>query len=72
MGKNIVNLTVNCDMTEAESKVTRLVELLKEASTLVDELASKGIKLIPECALKLLLQCGHSTSKSISYTAERA
>ena len=45
MGKNIVNLTVNCDMTEAESKVTRLVELLKEASTLVDELASKGSKL---------------------------
>ena len=45
MGKNIVNLTVNCDITEAESKVTRLVELLKEASTLVDELASKGIKL---------------------------
>lgn len=43
--KNVVNLTVNCDMAEAESKVTRLVELLKEASTLVDELASKGIKL---------------------------
>lgn len=45
MDKGIVNLTVNCDMTEAESKVTRLVELLKEASTLLDELTSKGIEL---------------------------
>ena len=45
MDKNTVNLTVNCDMSEVESKVTRLVELLKEVNTLVDELTSKGIKL---------------------------
>ena len=45
MDRNTVNLTVNCDMSEVENKVTRLVELLKEVNTLVDELTSKGIKL---------------------------
>ena len=33
------------DDKEAEKKVERLVELLKEANTLVDELASKEIDL---------------------------
>lgn len=45
MDKNVVNLDVHCDMAEAESKVVHLIELLKEASALVDELASEGIKL---------------------------
>ena len=45
MDQKNVDITVNCDITEAESKVTRLVELLREASALVGELASKGIKL---------------------------
>jgi hypothetical protein len=43
--KNVVNLDVHCDMAEAESKVVHLIELLKEASALVDELASEGIRL---------------------------
>lgn len=45
MDKNVVNLDVHCDVAEAESKVAHLIELLKEANALVDELASKGIKL---------------------------
>ena len=45
MDKNTVDLTANVNIEEAEAKVSHLVELLKEASALVDELASKGIKL---------------------------
>lgn len=45
MDQKPVDLTVNCNIEEAETKVSHLVELLKEASALVDELASKGIKL---------------------------
>lgn len=45
MDQKTVDLTVNCNTEEAEAKVSHLVELLKEASALVDELASKGIKL---------------------------
>ncbi len=45
MNQKPVDLTVNCNIEEAEAKVSHLVGLLKEASTLVDELASKGIKL---------------------------
>ena len=39
---------IECDISEvkeAEKKVERLVELLKEANALVDELASKKIEL---------------------------
>ena len=48
MDKNTVDLTANVNIVnieEAEAKVIHLVELLKEASALVDELASKEIKL---------------------------
>ena len=41
-------IKIECDSSEvkeAEKKVERLVELLKEANTLVDELASKEISL---------------------------
>ena len=43
-----LDIKVECDISdvkEAEKKVERLVELLKEANTLVDELASKEIDL---------------------------
>jgi hypothetical protein len=43
-----LDIKVGCDISdvkEAEKKVERLVELLKEANTLVDELASKEIDL---------------------------
>ena len=43
-----LDIKVGCDISdvkEAEKKVGRLVELLKEANTLVDELASKEIDL---------------------------
>lgn len=45
MDKNTVDLTANVNIEEAEAKVSHLVELLKEASALVDELASKGINI---------------------------
>ena len=45
MDQKTVDLTVNCNTEEAEAKVSHLVELLKEASALVDELASKGINI---------------------------
>ena len=45
MDQKPVDLTVNCNTEEAETKVSHLVELLKEASALVDELASKGINI---------------------------
>ncbi len=44
----VLDIKVGCDISdvkEAEKKVERLVELLKEANTLVDELASKEIDL---------------------------
>ena len=43
-----LDIKAGCDISdvkEAEKKVERLVELLKEANTLVDELASKEIDL---------------------------
>lgn len=42
------NVKIQCDASEVkevEQKVEHLVELLKEANTLVDELASKQINL---------------------------
>lgn len=42
------NVKINCDASElqdAEKKVKHLVELIKEANALVDELASKKIDL---------------------------
>lgn len=45
MDKETAYLTMNCDISEAESKLSHLVDLLKEANALVDELASKGIRL---------------------------
>lgn len=44
----VLDIKVGCDISdvkEAEKKVERLVELLKEANTLVDDLASKEIDL---------------------------
>lgn len=46
--KDDAAIKVKCDMTEiaeVEKCVERLVGLLKEANTLVDELASKKIRL---------------------------
>ena len=45
MDQKTVDLTVSCNTEEAEAKASHLVELLKEASALVDELASKGINI---------------------------
>lgn len=45
MEKETVDLKVKCDVKEAKEEVNHLVGLLKEASALVDELASKGITL---------------------------
>lgn len=42
--KKPVEIRIHCDAEDAEKKVNCLVELLKEANALVDELASKGIK----------------------------
>lgn len=44
----IETVKVKCDISEikdAEEKVERIIELLKEANSLADELASKGITL---------------------------
>ncbi len=44
-------IKIQCDISEikeVEKKVEHIVELLKEANTLANELASKGIKLCIE------------------------
>ena len=43
MEKDSVELEVNVDMTERYKKIKQLVELLEEANSLADELASKKL-----------------------------
>lgn len=45
MEKDSVQLGVTVDMVETYEKTKRLVELLKEANSLADELASKKITI---------------------------
>jgi hypothetical protein len=45
MKKDLIQLEVAVDITEAQKKVSYLVELLKEANSLADELASKKLNI---------------------------
>ncbi len=45
MEKDLIQLEVTADITEAQEKTSYLVELLKEANSLADELASKKLNI---------------------------
>ena len=45
MEKDLIQLEVTADITEAPEKISYLVELLKEANSLADELASKKLNI---------------------------
>ena len=45
MEKDLIQLEVTADITETQEKISYLVELLKEANSLADELASKKLNI---------------------------
>ncbi len=45
MEKDLIQLEVTADITEVQEKISYLVELLKEANSLADELASKKLNI---------------------------
>ena len=45
MEKDLIQLEVTADITGAQEKISYLVELLKEANSLADELASKKLNI---------------------------
>ena len=51
MEKDLIQLEVTADITEAQEKISYLVELLKEANSLTKELASETKKLHIKCQI---------------------